>query len=348
MRSPKLLALLVATGCAPDPGWIDDRFFVRVDDADLYVHAVGNGMSNRFVLFLHGGPGGGSGGYELSPAAPMLHENLVMVYLDQRGAGASEGRTPVEDLTLDLLTSDVSTVMEVIELKYMADRAGTPELWLMGHSWGGMLGPSVLFETDAQERLSGWIEVAGAHDIPKLHADSAQMLLAEAELQLEGNVDEDTREAWQEIQAVARRADPTPRDLDALLELNQAAADATDLIEEVDFQALDGGDLMGWLLGRSTSWATNAAAAPKVAYPLLEESLDRSWSERYRDLEIPTLLISGRYDFVVPPTLAQDVQLRIASERVESVVFDNSAHMPMFSEPTAYAQTVLDFVGSAP
>ena len=40
-RRPVCLVSLMLDGCAAEPGWVDHRFFVRVDDADLYVHAVG-------------------------------------------------------------------------------------------------------------------------------------------------------------------------------------------------------------------------------------------------------------------------------------------------------------------
>jgi proline iminopeptidase len=341
------LAPMLLAGCASEPGWIDDRFFVRVDDADLYVHAVGDGTANKFVLFLHGGPGGGASQYELAPSAPTLHENLVMIYLDQRGAGASEGRTAPEDLTLPMLTNDILAVMDVIELLYLADRTGNPELWLMGHSWGGLLGPSVLFETDAPERLAGWIEVNGAHDIPKLHADSKAMLLDAAAARLDGNLDDDQREGWQEVERVAKAAPEVPKTIDDLLELNRVAAEATGLVDEVEFQDPDAATTMSWLMQKPTSFATNQTAQWKVATALLEKELETSWTDQYRTLDLPTLLISGTYDYVVPPSLNTEVELSIAAERVELVEFAESAHMPMFSEPDAYAATVLEFVGSA-
>lgn len=343
-----LLTALAFTGCASEPGWIDDRFFVRNGDADLYIHAVGDGTSNRFILFLHGGPGGGSATYELAPSAPTLHENAVMIYMDQRSSGASEGTTPTEDLSLELLTDDVLVVMDVIEELYLKDRAGDPQLWLMGHSWGGMLGPSVLFTTDAPERLAGWIEVNGAHDIPKLHADSREMLLTHADERLSGDLDEDAREAWKEIQDLANKAKVVPKNVDDMLELNEAAHNATELIDEVVFENPDGAHAMGWLLERQNSSLTNLASIGPVATVLLEENLERSWSDDYRELTLPTLLIGGAYDFVVPPTLNDDIQLRIASDRVENVLFEESAHTPMFSEPDAYAATVLEFIGSTP
>ena len=350
MRSCFATVLCLAlSGCAGEPGWIDDRFYVRTDDGtDLYVHAVGDGTSNEFVVFLHGGPGGGSSTYELAPSARILHEDLVMVYLDQRGQGASEGRTRPEDLTLPTLAQDVVEVMDVVEKLYLDDRIGDPRLWLMGHSWGGLLGPQVLLETVAADRLAGWIEVAGAHDVPKMYTDSRTLLIETAELQLEGKLDDESKASWQELRKSAQAAPAASPDLAQLLELQQLAQSTTGLLQEVEDQHLSNGEKIGWALNRPNDALANILAANAVSKALLDKELKRSWSERYRELTLPTLLVWGRYDLVVPTTLAEDVQLRIASQTADLVILENSAHAPMFQQPEAYAEAILDFMAEVP
>lgn len=340
------LALGLA-GCAAQPGWVDDRFFIRVDDADLYVHAVGEGTSNKFVLLLHDEPAQGAGGYELSPAAPALHEEMVMIYLDQRGAGASQTRTAPSDITLDLLTDDIVSVIDVLEPMYLEPRTGHPELWLMGHGWGGMLGPSVLFETDASDRLAGWIEVAGAHDFPKVHEDSAIQLLDAADRQLAEDLDAEARADWTAIQQTARSANQTPEDLDEFLTLQRAARTAIRLTDEVQPVTIPLRDRIAWDLQHPAPNGSPSAVAQAVTRSLLDAELQTSWSEQYRTLELPTLLLNGQHNFVVPSTLNDDAQLRIASDHVDSVLFEESAHHPMFEEPDAYATAIVDFVGAS-
>ena len=350
MRSCFAAVLCLAlSGCAGEPGWIDDRFFVRTDDGtDLYVHAVGNGTSNEFVVFLHGGPGGGSSTYELAPSAPILHDDLVMIYLDQRGQGGSEGRTRPEDLTLPMLAQDVVEVMDVVEKLYLDDRIGDPRMWLMGHSWGGLLGPQVLLETQAADRIAGWIEVAGAHDVPKLYADSRSALIATADLELEDKPDDELKESWQAIRTAAQQAPASNPKLEQLLELQQLAASTTELFEQVEVQQRSRGDRLRWALNRPHDALANTLAANATAQAILGKELKRSWSARYRELTLPTLMVWGRYDLVVPPTLGEDVQLRIASETVELVILEDSAHAPMFHEPDAYASAILDFMAEVP
>ncbi|HCH64951.1 MAG TPA: hypothetical protein DFR83_19250 [Deltaproteobacteria bacterium] len=344
-QTSRLVLACMMCGCASPPGWVDDRFFIRVDDADLHVHAVGEATSNKFVLMLHDDPAGGSGRYELAPSAATLHEEMVMIYLDQRGAGASQTRTAPADITLELLREDLLTVIEVIERMYLEPNTGHPELWLMGHGWGGMVGPSVLFETDAAERLAGWIEVAGAHDLPKVHLDSAAQLLEAAQTRLEEDLDEDSRSGWTSIRKAAEAASPTADSLQAFLDLQQVAWSAIRLSDEVAFSTVSNAEALGWYLQHPDPDGTRSAIVEAVTAALLRAELQTSWSERYRELALPTLLLNGRHNYVVPSTLNDDVELRIASDHIESVLFEQSAHHPMFEEPTAFADTLLDFMG---
>jgi len=174
------------------------------------------------------------------------------------------------------------------------------------------------------------------------------MMLDEAKVQLEEDLGEDLREQWQEIEAIARAADPVPQNAAAFLALSDAASDAGVLIDEVEFYGPDRGQRMEWMLDRPTSSMTNRIASNTVAAALIEQELTRSYSQQYRQLELPTLLVTGSYDFVVPSTLSQDVALRVASEQVELVELTESEHLPMFNQPDAYAKTLLDFIGSIP
>lgn len=338
-----LLGSLV--GCAEPPGWIDDRFFVRVDDdADLFVHAVGNGNANDFVLFLHGGPGGGASEYLLADSAPILHENAVMVYVDQRGQGASEGRTAPDDLTLAMIADDMNLMLDVVTQKYMTTRAGQPRLWLMGHSWGGLLGPAMLLDTDAADKVDGWIEVSGAHDLPRVHAASKAMVLEGAAEALAGRgLDDDDKEAWQEAKAAAAAAPDVARSWEDLRALNQAAHTASGLV--VDDPEFSVGKLMPWVLARPEQTLAALTSQERVAEAILSDNLTTSYTDRYRELDLPTLLVWGRHDYVVPPALAQDVKLQLPHPDTELVVLEDSAHVPMFTEPEAYAAAVLDFIG---
>lgn len=56
----------------------------------------------------------------------------------------------------------------------------------------------------------------------------------------------------------------------------------------------------------------------------------------------PTLVITGRYDINVAPSVAQGIHKAIPDSRF--VVFERSGHLPFFEEPEAFTHIVEQFL----
>ncbi|MBC5638482.1 alpha/beta hydrolase [Ornithinibacillus sp. BX22] len=95
------------------------------DDVNLHVEREGTGMP---CLYLHGGPGYWSKSFQ-HLAGDLLHKDLKLVYLDQRGCGRSD-LAENEDYTLDRLLLDLEEVRLELQIK---------EWYVMGHSFGALL-----------------------------------------------------------------------------------------------------------------------------------------------------------------------------------------------------------------
>lgn len=95
----------------------------------------GRDTTKPVLLYLHGGPG--------DPEFPFVRqfnsgiENLFVVcYWDQRGAGLSYvNNIPAETMTLSQFVDDAGKVSE-----YLIHRFNRKKIYLLGHSWGTMLG----------------------------------------------------------------------------------------------------------------------------------------------------------------------------------------------------------------
>jgi pimeloyl-ACP methyl ester carboxylesterase len=95
----------------------------------------GRDTTKPILLYLHGGPG--------DPEFPFVHyfnpaieDMFVVCYWDQRGAGLSYSRNiPPETMTLPQFVDDAGKVTE-----YLIHRFKRPKIYLLGHSWGTMLG----------------------------------------------------------------------------------------------------------------------------------------------------------------------------------------------------------------
>jgi proline iminopeptidase len=82
---------------------------------------------------------------------------------------------------------------------------------------------------------------------------------------------------------------------------------------------------------RSVNEALNADLAKYDMWPVLPS------------FKMPTLVLTGRFDFNVAPSTAWKIHKAIPGSRWE--VFENSGHLPYFEEPERFAGVVNDFLG---
>ena len=92
-------------------------------------------VHNPLLLFLHGGPGTAQISFARKPQRA-LDEHFLVVNWDQRGAGRSYARNLNRaDMTIERFVSDAEELVEAL-LK----RFGQTKLFLVGHSWGSIIG----------------------------------------------------------------------------------------------------------------------------------------------------------------------------------------------------------------
>lgn len=61
-----------------------------------------------------------------------------------------------------------------------------------------------------------------------------------------------------------------------------------------------------------------------------------------RKFRMPVMVVTGRFDTVVPPSTAYRIHLQIPGSRF--VAFERSGHLPFFEEPDAFAREVESFL----
>jgi pimeloyl-ACP methyl ester carboxylesterase len=69
-----------------------------------------------------------------------------------------------------------------------------------------------------------------------------------------------------------------------------------------------------------------------------------SFTGELHKIEIPTLLLWGKYDFIVPPALGYSAFDCISSPDKKLVVFDKSGHSPMHNQADEFAEVVISFI----
>lgn len=313
---------------------LDETIYVRHKKADMPAYIYGNGSEKVFLVILHGGPGGHGLQYRSRSFRDEIEKNNAVVYFDQRGSGNSQGSYSEEDLSVDLMAEDVLALAKVIKARYGNDS----KLFLMGHSWGGALGPAALIKD--QGDFTAWIDVDGAHD-PKGSYNNYKVVLkemADTQIVLGNSVD-----YWQNVNTIVQSVG-VEYNTDDFFKLNGAALAGEEKLAEDGFINNEEADFGGnpQLNFITVKWNSNGMTQ-LLAY---KKGLwrDVSFTNRLSEITIPSLVLFGKHDIVVPALYAQEAFDNLGSADKEIFIFENSAHSPMTSEPDLFVDKVIDFI----
>jgi pimeloyl-ACP methyl ester carboxylesterase len=168
----------IASVQAIPPGGISEQKAVDIGGIKQWITVRGSGADNPILLFLHGGPG-----------TPMMAESwtfqrpwedyFTVVQWDQRGAGktfSASRRKPNQALTIDLMANDT---IELID--YLRQTYGKKKIFLMGHSWGTVLGLEVARRRP--DLLFAYVGVGQVINMVRNEELGYQLTLAEAKRQ---------------------------------------------------------------------------------------------------------------------------------------------------------------------
>jgi len=120
------------------PQGVNERIKLRIGGIDQWVSIRGKDRRNPILLFLHGGPA--------SPTMPEAYtfqtpweDYFTVVQWDQRGAGktyAANSEAAMDPgMSVDGMTHDAAELVQ-----YLRNRFNKPKIFLLGHSWGTILG----------------------------------------------------------------------------------------------------------------------------------------------------------------------------------------------------------------
>lgn len=344
-----LLTFTLIIGCereSSNPENLNEHFIVETQGAYLPVQVEGNLASNQLIIMLHGGPGGDAQAYNIaSPTfSKAMEERVAMVYYDQRGSGSSSGQYAARDLTIDQHVRDLNRIIDALKTRYGNER----EIILMGHSWGGALGTAFLLQPGIQSTIKGWIEVDGAHNFSGTEAIVQQFeRIGQEMIDLGSSVD-----FWNESLDFVRNLDPSS-DAD-LTELNSLGFRAEQYLGQDGY--LSGEDLteayreLDFYSKHDKNRAASNLLFTSSGFGMYDEVINLDYTEQLSNIKIPTLLLWGAYDMVVPPTLGREAYQKLGTPNnlKQIVVFSTSGHSPMVNEPKAFTNAVFRWLDRLP
>ncbi|MFS4467508.1 alpha/beta fold hydrolase [Maribacter sp. 2210JD10-5] len=337
-----IASFLFILSCAKeDMDNLSDTLYVRHKGADMPAHIYGNASEKVFLILLHGGPGGEGLGYRSGTIKSEIEKECAVVYYDQRGSGMSQGRYSEDGISIEIMTEDVLALVKVIQNKYGDDS----KFFLMGHSWGGTLGTSVMLKN--QDIFKGWIEVGSANDAKNIYFEYPKNFrrVADEQIALGNNVS-----YWEGVQ---RKIDGLNTDVysdDDFYTMNKEAVKAQEKLSDDGFVNRLNSKIQGQAVINTffrnniltVAWNGKITQSILVRDQGIFESL--SFADRLSEITIPSLTIWGKYDMVVPIKFAQETFGNLGSASKELVIFEKSAHSPMYTEPDLFAEEVIDFI----
>ncbi|MDZ7879665.1 MAG: alpha/beta hydrolase [Saprospiraceae bacterium] len=312
---------------------IQDLFYLDNQGAKMPILVEGNMASGIIVLWIHGGPGGTAIGFQNdADITAFLEPKYTVAYWDQRAAGVSQGNT--SQLGVSLYAEDLKKVIILLKSRYGADK----KVFLLSHSWGGLIAPAFLTEGSNQGMVQGWINVAGAHNYIKNDSLTRDYLIQYGKEQVAKNIN---IARWQDIvdYAEAHVPDYTFKTSSGL---NLCASTAEGLISDIN----PGGSITD-IFQSKTAFSFFAAASNSGATyfsGLNDRIMYAEYSSKLSLIKLPLLCITGKYDFTVPRGLADEVMQKAASVKKKLVILPHSGHICMSQEPTTFYEAVIKFV----
>lgn len=325
-----IICLMVS--CQKEELWLEgDYFFLRHKGADMPIWVRGNTQSNVFILHLHGGPGGSSIDEGVEKVYLPLESDYAMVYWDQRGSGASQGKAKAETITMEQFVEDLELVIDLINSKY-----NNPQIFLHGHSWGGALGAAFLGKGNNQSKVKGWIELDGAHNWKLGMELSVEWVKDKANEYIDNGSEV---EYWTEV-LNWYNLNPVINSIELMDKHAEHVGKANGYI--YDFDNVNLTRFSGWQLWSPSGDLNNDSFVKK--YLIVE--LTKSYSDGLNSVTIPTLIMWGRHDGILPVELAQEAYDAVGTDSLQKhiFIFENSAHSPNREEPDLFIEEFKKFI----
>jgi pimeloyl-ACP methyl ester carboxylesterase len=256
------------------------------------------------LVFMHGGPGADL--YTLMSFRP-LADQFTLVFYDHRGNGRSTG-APVESMNFENLTADADALRQAL---------GFDKWAVLGHSFGGYVALEYALRYPNSLSHLLLVDTGGDH---RWSQEKAPEELAK-------------RGFSPETVNLARRffnGQIEPREMfPALMKMGNAYNPHTGLRQ------------MPHLLvtGLQTKLRPEA-----LIYSATHFLKDWTVMDRLGEINVPTLVMAGRDDFIYPPEHQQELVARIPNARL--VLIDRAGHNPHDEQPAQTIRAVRDFMAA--
>jgi pimeloyl-ACP methyl ester carboxylesterase len=317
------------------PNGINSLESARIGGIDQWIEVRGQNVNNPILLFIHGGPG-----IAFIPLAGAWQGSwekyFTVVQWDQRGAGKTYASNDkeVQRRTMNLPQMEHDT-LDVVN--YLRNRFKREKIFVLGHSWGSVLGLSLAHEHP--ELIYAYVGVGQVVSMARNEEVGYHDALQEARKR-------HNEQAIKDLESIAPYPPPNGdlkktslvRDWERdLLGPPPSAPQFVDtkriLTAVVSAPEYSLADDYGWIQG--TPFSINIML-PQIA----KVDLNGLGS----DFRAPIFFFEGRHDPYSPSSLIWEYIQTIKAPRKEFIWFENSGHFPFFEEQQRFGDQLIQRV----
>jgi len=314
---------------------LSDVLYVKYKGAEMPSYIYGNGSEKTFLIILNGGPGGKGLEYRVGGIKD-LEDKYAIVYMDQRGSGMSSGNYSGSDVTPELMAEDVLALVKVLKYKYGNDL----NLFLLGHSWGGLLGSKVLLLD--QTPFKGWIEVDGGHNLKGLFDE---LLIRFPEIADEQISEGNSVDFWTDVKTQIEEIKKGGNTDDNSTKLNKLGYEAEEHLREDSVLA----DQTEMSISLINYLYEESALITSISMMTINTTLNYIYTEidypqELNKITIPSMIMWGKYDLVIPYNQGEEAFNNIGSAKKTWVLFEASGHSPLMDEYEKFTNEMIKFI----
>jgi len=271
------------------------------------VTATCQGEGNDCVLLLHGGPGLPSN-YLFDAHTFLTDHGFKIATWDQLGCGMSDKPNDPSLWRLERFVEEVEIVRNALKLG---------QVYLLGQSWGGMLGLNYCFKYP--KNVKAFIAADTAFDLIQMQRGFERKKLALGE----------------EFCTMMAR-----REAEGSTDHPEYQAAITILMYRHMCRAEKWPDVLNYCFANIAMPVLSTMFGPYLLN-CTGNIRHFNWIDQLPNMKIPTLIIHGEHDYMLP-----DIALMAKDHlpNAELALLSGCSHLPFFEDPPAYNQVLLSFL----
>ncbi len=299
---------------------MNEKIFIEINGSKQGMFLQSENTENPVLLYLHGGAG--SPEIAFAEKYPTGLEKLFTVcWWEQRGSGISYNRkiTPKE-MTLEQLVSDTIEVTH-----YLRNRFGKEKIYIMGHSWGSLLG--VITVKQQPELFYAYIGIG------QVAQQERSERLAYTYMMEEFRKSKDKK--------MIRHLNKFPIDTGGDITLKYLVGVRSEGMNKLGIGVMRSMPSMldfvaivlrykGYTLVEKFKFQQGSSFSLKC---LCDRMIYMDLFELVPCLQVPVYIFQGRYDYQTSYVVAKEFATALKAPLKGFYTFENSAHSPCFEEP---------------